>query len=109
MMLRVIKPKEEKEFLDGEPLHEMDEGLWRVRAWNRNFGRAGDGDASKWYKYRDRLIRDLRRSAVRTLVDAGVLQRVTLRITGHKTRAVFDSQHRRRDECDAWVGTERLK
>lgn len=63
--------------LDGEPLRQFS----YYTAWHLACRSAG---------VPGRIPHDLRRSAVRNLVRAGVPERVAMQMTGHKTRSVFE-------------------
>ncbi len=87
-MLKPIKPKEGIVFDDTN----------LRKAWQKACVAAGLGswikvDGVPDKRYTGLIIHDLRRSAIRNLVNAGVNEKVAMEISGHKTRDVFDRYH----------------
>ena len=87
-MLRRANPKEGPVF-DATNLR---------KAWRRACVSAGLGTLTKVEgkpdpRYNGLIVHDLRRSAIRELMKSGAREKVAMKISGHKTRDVFDRYH----------------
>jgi integrase len=86
MMLVGMEPKVGRVF-DATNLRKE----WMTACAAAGLGRRIDVEGKKYDpRYEGLTIHDLRRSAVRNLVRAGVPETVAMKISGHKTRSVFD-------------------
>jgi integrase len=88
-LLKDVTPKTGRVF-DGTNLRKS----WMTACAAAGLGRKIEVEGKPYDpRYEGLTVHDLRRSAVRNLVNAGVAERVAMKITGHKTRAVFDRYH----------------
>ena len=89
---------------DGQPIRDF-YGAWDTACWRVGLG-TKDPETGKIVTT-ERIPHDFRRTAVRNLVRAGISEGVAMKLTGHKTAAVF----RRYDiivEQDLIEGVEKL-
>ena len=73
---------------DGQPLVDFRKA-WATACINAGFFRLAGRSADPEGRLPTKLFHDLRRSAVRNMVRAGVPQSVAMEISGHRTAAVF--------------------
>jgi integrase len=84
-MLELQEPKEGPVF-DSTNLRKS----WQIACDAVGLGKLEEIEGKADKRYTGLIVHDLRRSAIRNLVRAGVPERVAMSISGHKTRAVFD-------------------
>jgi integrase len=87
-MLEMVDDKSGKVF-DGTNLRKC----WWHACVGAELGTLTKIEGKRDPRYTGLIIHDLRRSAIRNLIKAGVNEKVAMTISGHKTRSVFDRYH----------------
>jgi len=112
------KTREGRVLVLSKPLRDVIERLWRARVLGcplvfHRQGRSLDHFKDTWRRackaagLPGKLFHDLRRTAVRNMVRAGIPERVAMQMSGHKTRSVFD-RYNIVSETDLRQAAERL-
>lgn len=95
MLRGLVRRKSETDYVftrgDGQRVLDFRE-RWKIACRKAGLGNyvVKQKEGKKTRNYKGLVFHDLRRSAVRNLIRAGVPEVVAMAITGHKTRAVFD-------------------
>jgi len=87
-MLKGIEPKEGIVF-DATNLRKA----WHKACSSAGLGKLEEVEGRPDPRYTGLIIHDLRRSAIKNLMKVGVNEKVAMKISGHKTRDVFDRYH----------------
>jgi integrase len=87
-MLKGIEPKEGTVF-DATNLRKV----WHKACSAAGLGKLEEVEGRPDPRYTGLIIHDLRRSAIKNLMKVGVNEKVAMKISGHKTRDVFDRYH----------------
>jgi integrase len=97
----VSKTREGRVLVLSAPLHAVIERRWHARSVGcplvfHEAARSLQGFKNAWERackaagVPGKLFHDLRRTAIRNMVRAGIPERVAMQVSGHKTRSVFD-------------------
>ena len=91
VLIRMLEQCEERSGLvfDGTNLRKE----WHLACVACGLGTLTEVEGKRDPRYAGLIVHDLRRSAIRNLMKAGVNEKVAMAISGHKTRSVFDRYH----------------